>query len=169
MKPTPSKLHLPSLEKVTITYDKTCIFLDGAGRHVTLIEWGDHKLLNSSSTFTSVAENLVVKGIGFKNTYNIGLYSPKQKRHRPALAAEILGDKAAFYNCSFSGMQDTLWDAVGRHYFYQCYIQAQGRDSADDPSGFVFKDCEILGEEIQSSIDLFVLCLVAKAIWFNTQ
>ena len=52
--------------KVTITYDKTCIFLDGAGRHATLIEWGDHKLMNSSSTFTSVAENLVVKGIGFK-------------------------------------------------------------------------------------------------------
>ena len=53
-------------EKVTITYDKTCIFLDGAGRHVTFIEWGDHELMNSSSTFTSVAENLVVKGIGFK-------------------------------------------------------------------------------------------------------
>ncbi|XP_030963727.1 probable pectinesterase 29 [Quercus lobata] len=146
-------------EKVTITYDKTCIFRNGAGRHVTLIEWGDHKLMNSSSTFTSVAENLVVKGIEFKNTYNIGLYSPKQKRHRPALAAEILGDKAAFYNCSFSGMQDTLWDAVGHHYFYQCYIQGgidfifgngqsfyEGRDSADDPSGFVFKDCETLGK-----------------------
>ena len=53
-------------EKVTITYDKTCIFLDGAGRHVTFIEWGDHELMYSSSTFTSVAENLVVKGIGFK-------------------------------------------------------------------------------------------------------
>ena len=53
-------------EKVTITYDKTCIFLDGAGQRATLIEWGDHKLMNSSSTFTSVAENLVVKGIGFK-------------------------------------------------------------------------------------------------------
>ena len=52
--------------KITITYDKTCILLDGAGRHVTFIEWGDHKLMNSSSTFTSVAENLVVKGIGFK-------------------------------------------------------------------------------------------------------
>ena len=53
-------------EKVTITYDKTCIFLDGAGQRATIIEWGDHKLMNSSSTFTSVAENLVVKGIGFK-------------------------------------------------------------------------------------------------------
>ena len=31
-----------------------------------LLNWGDHELMYSSSTFTSVAENLVVKGIGFK-------------------------------------------------------------------------------------------------------
>ena len=29
---------------------------------------------------------------------------------------------------------------------YIGYITAQGRDSADDPSGFVFKDCVILGK-----------------------
>ena len=29
---------------------------------------------------------------------------------------------------------------------YLGHITAQGRDSADDPSGFGFKDCEILGE-----------------------
>ena len=32
------------------------------------------------------------------------------------------------------------------HGTYLGYITAQGRDSADDPSSFVFKDCEILGE-----------------------
>ncbi|KAK7827842.1 putative pectinesterase 66 [Quercus suber] len=122
-------------EKVTITYDKTCIFLDGAGRH---------------------------------NTYNIGLYSPKLKRSRPALAAEILGDKAAFYNCSISGCKIpcgmpqaaiTFTNATSKqsvvHYSlgtygdgtYVGHITAQGRDSADDHSGFVFKDCEILGKE----------------------
>ena len=31
------------------------------------------------------------------------------------------------------------------HGTYTGYITAQGRDSADDPSGFVFKDCIILG------------------------
>ncbi|XP_050281527.1 probable pectinesterase 66 [Quercus robur] len=98
-------------EKVTITKDKTCIFLDGAGRHVTFIEWGDHELMYSSSTFTSVAENLVVKGIEIKQSvvhYSLGTYG--------------------------HGSHDTG------------YITAQGRDSADDPSGFVFKDCVILGE-----------------------
>jgi len=53
-------------EKVTITYDKTCIFLDGAGSRETFIEWDGHERTNTSATFTSYAENLVVKGIGFK-------------------------------------------------------------------------------------------------------
>ncbi|KAL4602869.1 hypothetical protein ACB092_10G084200 [Castanea dentata] len=159
-------------EKVTITYDKTCIFLDGAGSRETFIEWDGHESTNTSSTFTSYAKNLVVKGIGFKNDLV------------PALSAEILGDKAASYNCSFFGVQDTLWDVGGRHYFYQCYIQggadfifgngqsfyeqsvlyysletygngtyigyitAQGRDSAEESSGFVFKDCVIHGRGI---------------------
>ncbi|KAF3954253.1 hypothetical protein CMV_020382 [Castanea mollissima] len=168
-------------EKVTITYDKTCIFLDGAGSRETFIEWDGHESTNTSYTFTSYAKNLVVKGIGFKNTYNLG---PKQNDLVPALSAEILGDKAASYNCSFFGVQDTLWDVGGRHYFYQCYIQggadfifgngqsfyeqsvlyysletygngtyigyitAQGRDSAEESSGFVFKDCVIHGRGI---------------------
>ncbi|KAM3735186.1 hypothetical protein ACB098_10G069500 [Castanea mollissima] len=87
-------------EKVTITYDKTCIFLDGAGSRETFIEWDGHESTNTSSTFTSYAENLVVKGIGFKNTYNLG---PKQNHLVQAL------------------------------------------DSAEESSGFVFKDCVIHG------------------------
>lgn len=41
----------------------------------------------------------------------------------PALAARIYGDKSAFYGCGFIGYQDTLWDALGRHYFNNCYIE----------------------------------------------
>ena len=46
----------------------------------------------------------------------------KLRIHR-LLLSFLLGDKAAFYICSFSGMQETLWDAASCHYFYQCYIQ----------------------------------------------
>ncbi|CAI0551728.1 unnamed protein product [Linum tenue] len=84
----------------------------------------------------------------------------------PALAARVYGDKSAFYDCGFVGVQDTLWDAAGRHYFSNCYVEgavdfifgrgqsfyenaeikvtgggfitAQGRENANDPSGFVF-------------------------------
>lgn len=42
---------------------------------------------------------------------------------RQAVALRITGDRAAFYNCSFFGYQDTLYDHRGRHYFESCYIQ----------------------------------------------
>ena len=29
----------------------------------------------------------------------------------------------AFYKCGFYGAQDTLFDAIGRHYFKKCYIE----------------------------------------------
>ncbi|CAA6654105.1 unnamed protein product [Spirodela intermedia] len=91
----------------------------------------------------------------------------------PALAAIIWADKAAFYDCSFVGFQDTLCDMSGRHYFKDCriegavdfifgigqsiyerctlvslgdgWITAHGRSNPFDPSGFVFKHCTITG------------------------
>ena len=43
----------------------------------------------------------------------------------PAVAAIINGDKSAVFNCGFIGYQDTLFDAMGRHYFKNCYIQGE--------------------------------------------
>ena len=43
----------------------------------------------------------------------------------PAVAATINGDKSAVFNCGFLGYQDTLSDAMGRHYFKNCYIQGE--------------------------------------------
>ncbi|KAK6138515.1 hypothetical protein DH2020_027735 [Rehmannia glutinosa] len=40
-----------------------------------------------------------------------------------AVAALIQSDKSAFYRCGFFGLQDTLWDVQGRHYFRLCTIQ----------------------------------------------
>lgn len=40
-----------------------------------------------------------------------------------AVALRISGTKAAFYNCSFVGSQDTLYDHKGLHYFNNCFIQ----------------------------------------------
>lgn len=42
---------------------------------------------------------------------------------RTAVAAKISGDKSSFYRCGFLGLQDTLWDVQGRHYFKLCSIQ----------------------------------------------
>lgn len=40
-----------------------------------------------------------------------------------AVAVRVSGNKAAFYNCSFIGSQDTLYDHKGLHYFNNCFIQ----------------------------------------------
>lgn len=57
-----------------------------------------------------------------QNSYN---YPPTGSGNpmRAAVAAMIEGDKSVFYRCEFVGLQDTLWDVQGRHYFKQCTIQ----------------------------------------------
>ena len=40
-----------------------------------------------------------------------------------APAALLYADKASFYNCGFVGIQDTLTDLVGRHFFDNCYFE----------------------------------------------
>uniref|UniRef100_A0A7N0VMZ2 Pectinesterase n=1 Tax=Kalanchoe fedtschenkoi TaxID=63787 RepID=A0A7N0VMZ2_KALFE len=90
-----------------------------------------------------------------------------------AVAAAVGGDKQAFYDCGFSGYQDTLWDQAGRHYFSECYIEgavdfifgyaqsfyekctinvtgygyitAQGRSKPDETNGYVFEQCNVVG------------------------
>ncbi|KMS96122.1 hypothetical protein BVRB_001930 [Beta vulgaris subsp. vulgaris] len=40
-----------------------------------------------------------------------------------AAAIRISGDRSAFYNCKFTGFQDTVCDDKGNHFFKDCYIE----------------------------------------------
>ncbi|XP_022742403.1 putative pectinesterase 52 [Durio zibethinus] len=122
-------------EKVIIPKTKPCIVLEGQSRRVTTITFDAHDRTDTSATFTSMADNIVAKGITFKNSYNHQLVEGISSgepipRVTQAVAARILGDKSAFFQCGFLGLQDTLWDALGRHYFSMCHIEG-----ADD---FIF-------------------------------
>ncbi|KAI8026503.1 putative pectinesterase 55 [Camellia lanceoleosa] len=166
------------MENVTIPKEKQCIFLEGSGYTQTTISGEDHSQTDSSATFTALPDNFVAKGIAFMNSYNRPILVDEVK---PAVAARIYGDKAAFYECAFLGFQDTLWDVEGRHYFNSCYIEgaidfiwgdgqsffeecrinvtagllpsqvsagyitAQGRQSEEDPGGFVFENGYVFG------------------------
>ncbi|KAJ1409746.1 Pectinesterase, catalytic [Sesbania bispinosa] len=164
-------------EQIKIPMNKSCIYLEGAGRDSTSIEWGDH--LKPTFLITR-ADNIVAKGITFMNTLNNPVLLEGTSNITQALAAWIHGDKCAFFNCAFLGVQDTLRDHYGRHYYHNCYIQggvdfiygngqsifeastiyfsmgksgpkkdgaitAQDRDSPNESSGFVFKNCIING------------------------
>ncbi|XP_045791938.1 probable pectinesterase 55 [Trifolium pratense] len=156
-------------EKIGIPREKPFIILKGAGKRKTFVEWNDHSSTDQSPTFTSLANNTVVRTISFRNTYN----EDSNGVHVAAVAAMISGDQSYFYRVGFYGYQDTLWDDRGRHYYKLCTIQgaidfifgdgqslfercaisvigggfitAQGRDDANDPGGFVFKDCAVFG------------------------
>ncbi|KAJ7955591.1 Pectinesterase [Quillaja saponaria] len=107
-------------EKVKIPYDKPYIILKGEGKRKTNVVWDDHENLAQSPTFSSMADNTVVKSMSFRNSYN----DPNSKnRIIAAAAAMITGDKSSFYRCGFFGLQDTLWDDQGRHYYERCTIQ----------------------------------------------
>ncbi|KOM46726.1 hypothetical protein LR48_Vigan07g043000 [Vigna angularis] len=43
----------------------------------------------------------------------------------PAPATAIYGDKSVFIKCGFESYQNTLFDAQGRHYFKNCYIEGE--------------------------------------------
>ncbi|XP_057779528.1 probable pectinesterase 29 [Salvia miltiorrhiza] len=109
-------------EKVKIPSDKPYIYLKGAGMTNTVIEWNDHGSIDTSPTFDSQAHHTIARGIKFVNSYN----SPPNGNRNPverAVAARIQGDKSALYECGFFGLQDTLWDVEGRHYYKNCMIE----------------------------------------------
>lgn len=59
----------------------------------------------------------------FNHAVPIQFVAGNGKTIKPAVAARILGDKSAFFECGFVGLQDTLFDGHGRHYFKSCYIE----------------------------------------------
>ncbi|KAF5752481.1 hypothetical protein HS088_TW01G00392 [Tripterygium wilfordii] len=141
-------------EKVSIPRDKPYIVLKGEGRQSTMIVWNDHESLEQSPTFSSRADNIVVRRISFVNSYN----SPYSKNPRvPAVAALIAGDKSSFYRCRFSGLQDTLWDVQGRHYFKKCTIQG-AVDFIFGNGQSIYENCEIevLGSELEPGLQGYI-------------
>ncbi|XP_051130724.1 probable pectinesterase 29, partial [Andrographis paniculata] len=106
-------------EQIRIPREKPYIFLKGESRLKTVIAWDGHDSIQSA-TFISEANDTRAKGLTFLNSYN---YGPSRNQIYPAVAAKIDGDRVAFYNCRFLGLQDTLWDVRGRHYFHRCTIE----------------------------------------------
>ncbi|KAH0634386.1 hypothetical protein KY284_037172 [Solanum tuberosum] len=132
----------PIKEQVTIPLDKPFIYLKGSDVKNTIVIWDGHDSLVTSPTFSSFAENIVVEKLNFTNSYN---YPPVNKNNpmKPALATLVSGDKTSFYDCAFSGLQDTLLDDNGKHYFKQCTIEG-AMDFIFGSGQSIYEDCTIL-------------------------
>ncbi|KAE8008330.1 hypothetical protein FH972_004851 [Carpinus fangiana] len=143
------------------------------GNDTALTAGGDGRPLGTyhSATVAVNANYFVAANIKFENTASHEIGSIGEQ----GVALRISGTKAAFYNCSFYGAQDTLYDHKGMHYFKNCYVQgsvdfifgygrslyencylnstaekvasltAQKRTNASLSSGFSFKDGVVTG------------------------
>ncbi|XXG57466.1 hypothetical protein AAC387_Pa03g4610 [Persea americana] len=129
-------------EKVTITPDKQYIVLEGQSNPRTIISWESAIDTLTSATFSALADNFIAKWIHFENTYN---YQNTKNAMKPAVAALISGDKSAFYYCGFYGVQDTLWDSAGRHFFYECRIEG-AVDFIFGAGQSIYENCYIIVE-----------------------
>ncbi|KAJ4850937.1 hypothetical protein Tsubulata_030362, partial [Turnera subulata] len=140
-------------EKVQIPRNKPCIFIEGAGSKLTSIEFEDHEESMTSATFISYSDNIVVKGIAIKwqkfdslvyvsqNKF-VPLATPGRVIFRPAKAVMVNGDKTAFYQCAFFGIQSTLFDNKGRHYFKECYTEG-AMDFIYGAGQSIYEQCDI--------------------------
>ncbi|KAF8043208.1 hypothetical protein BT93_A1527 [Corymbia citriodora subsp. variegata] len=138
-------------EKVKVPYAKQYIFFQDDNQDTTTIEYGDYE-----------------KQPQCRDT--------DRRRYSSYIgpAAVLAGDKASFYRCGLHGIQNTLGDVQGRHYFMSCciseavdfiwgggqsvhktkastigqhgYITAQGREGANNSSAFVFMHGRVKGE-----------------------
>ena len=127
-----------------------------------------------SATVDIRAANFTAENLTFANDFNAT--HPQLPQGSQALAVSVTGDRAVFRNLRFLGNQDTVYVSKGRQYFSGCYIEgnvdfifgdgkavfanceihntphqigyitAQGKNTSDQDSGFVFNHCKLTAE-----------------------
>ncbi len=133
-------------EKLHLDAGKNFVTLIGDGAEKSILTFDDHtgKILpngdvintRTSYSFLLKANDFTAKNIGFQN--NAGFTAGQ------AVAAEIDGDRAAFYNCRFIGFQDVLFtnNDDSRQFYKDCYIEGT-TDFIFGSSTVWFQHCHI--------------------------
>ncbi|KAF0887573.1 hypothetical protein E2562_002292 [Oryza meyeriana var. granulata] len=145
-------------EKLLIPYTKPFITFVGNPRSPPTITWDDTAATRGkdggpvgtvgSATVAVESDYFVASGVVFKN--HAPMAAPGQKGGQ-AVALRVFGSKAAFYNCTIDGGQDTLYDHKGLHYFKNCIIKG----SVDFIFGFgrsLYEDCTIVSVTKQVAV-----------------
>lgn len=164
-------------ERVYVPQDRPRVTFLGKEAASTVITYN---MSAASAGGTFFSSTVIVQGaefeaenITFENSFGIG---------SQAVALHIHSDRAAFRNCRFSGWQDTLYAALGRQYYRDCFIEghvdfifgnataafdhceihsrgagyvtAESRTTPDGPGGYVFYRCRLTGDNTGTGVYL---------------
>ncbi|RLN30149.1 putative pectinesterase 53 [Panicum miliaceum] len=145
-------------EKVLVPYTKHFVTFLGDPKSPPVIMWNDTAATHGkdgqpvgtvgSATVAVESDYFLASSIVFRN--HAPMAAPGQKGGQ-AVALRVFGSKAAFYNCTIDGGQDTLYDHKGLHYFKGCLIQG----SVDFIFGFgrsLYEDCAIVSVTKQVAV-----------------
>jgi PelA/Pel-15E family pectate lyase len=164
-------------EQIRIPANKPYISFIGESAENTKLTFNiSNKIAGSTSAayaFYVAGHDFYAENITFENSFGQG---------SQAVAVLTEGDRLVFKNCRFLGWQDTLYAKNGRQYFENCYIEghidfifgqatavfencvihskgdgyiaAPMRFAADEPSGYVFVNSKLTGENIQKGVYL---------------
>ena len=164
-------------EQITIPATKPFISLIGESAENTKLTFDlTNKIAGSTSasySFYVGGHDFYAENITFENSFGKG---------SQAVAILTDADRLIFKNSRFIGWQDTLYAKNGRQYFENCYIEgavdfifgqaaavfenceihskadgfiaAPMRFAADEPSGFVFDNCKLTGENKENGVFL---------------
>ncbi|KAH6784818.1 hypothetical protein C2S52_009777 [Perilla frutescens var. hirtella] len=125
------------VERVEVGETLTNIVLVGDGANVTKIQWNRHApQYNTSRTAT-----LTVEGNGFIAMF-IAFENNAGEDLNQAVAAETVSDRAAYYQCTFLGYQDTLYARKGAQLYKNCDIYGTV-DFIFGAAAAVFQSCNL--------------------------
>ncbi len=156
-------------ERVSVPQDRPRVTFLGSDAPSTLITFNMSAAAAGGTFFSSTVNvqgaEFEAENITFENSYGIG---------SQAVALHIHSDRAVFRHCRFIGWQDTLYAALGRQYYADCfieghvdfifgnasavfdrceihsrgdgYIAAESRTTPDGTGGYVFWQCRLTGE-----------------------
>lgn len=168
-------------QRVIVPDNKPFITLRGKGATAADTKLTFYETASTPPNESTVHASTVVRGKDFI-AENLTFENSAGQNAGQALAIYVRGDRAIFNNCRFLGWQDTLRSESGRHYFFNSYVEgsvdfiygkgtayfenstlfakvggyvsAQGRETAAETNGYVFKNSTITGTAPNGSVYL---------------